>query len=248
MNVRSLLCFLALGLLLPTLTLDIFWHEYVPSRNTEAHVRSASPLSRASNMDLARAFTPQRRTAPTIPTDQPYDSRPCAQQPTPEHCNGVLPVIPHFSVSSRDSGNGYCFDRQPKIMEDQQITDNMGQTIADFQLWYFTGCKSYAAHLIEPYDQLPTLQLQVSQYDGSGIFNGITKLFWHLGDEDKLLPSATQTIGPLQDHEIWSPMLYGPDAPVQATATIHMPDNQDYAAFSNYYAAGQPTTINGQRS
>ncbi|WP_169461062.1 hypothetical protein [Ktedonobacter racemifer] len=95
--------------------------------------------------------------------------------------------------------------------------------------------------------QQPTLQLQVDQYDGSGILNGITQFFWHLGDEDKLLPSATQAIGPLQEQETWSPLLFSPDAPVQASAILHV-NQQPFTAFSGYYANGQPITINGQNS
>ncbi|GHO72313.1 hypothetical protein KSD_00840 [Ktedonobacter sp. SOSP1-85] len=248
MTLRSLIGLLALGLLLPTLTSSLFWHDTVHGSTQPTHPGLAIPLPHASIMDLANAFTLEERTQDTA--SQPYDSRPCAQQPSPGHCNGVLPIIPHFSPDSRDAGNGYCFDHQPQIMEDQQIPDAMGQTMVDFQLWYFTGCKSYAAHLIATpgaNGQQPTLQLQVDQYTGSGILNGITQLFWHVGGEDKLFPSATQAIGPLQDHEIRSPMLYSPDAPVQATTTLQV-NNQPYVAFSSYYAAGHPTTINGQSS
>lgn len=243
---RSLLCFLALGLLLPTLTSSIYWHDSIHGGKQQAHHGPDIPAPHV--LDLAHLFTLEGHTQ--YAAGQPYDSRPCAGQPSPATRNGVLPVIPHFSPDSRDGGNGFCFDHQPTIMEEQQITNAKGHTVGDFQLWYFTGCQSYAAHVIatpQPGEADPTLQLQVDQYDGSGFVNGVTQLFWHIGDEDKLLPSATQAIGPLQEHEIWSPMLFSPDAPVQASTTLSM-NNEPSVAFSSYYAAGHPTTINGQYS
>ncbi|EFH83047.1 hypothetical protein [Ktedonobacter racemifer] len=144
MTLQSLLCFLALGLLLPTLTSSLYWHDSVQGSKQQAHRGRDIPAPHV--MDLAHAFTLEGHTQDTA--SQPYDSRPCAGHPSPANCNGVLPVIPHFSPDNRESGNGYCFDRQPTIMEDQQMTDAMGQSLGDFQLWYFTGCQSYAAHLL----------------------------------------------------------------------------------------------------
>lgn len=246
MTIRSLLGLLALGLLLPTLTSRVYWHANTHKSTQQAH--SGLALPHMNIMGLAHAFTPEKPLH--VMASNPYDSRPCAQQPSPATCNGVLPVIPRFSPDSRDGGNGFCFDHQPTIMEDQHITNAKGHTVGDFQLWDFAGCKSYAAHLIatpQPGEADPTLQLQVDQYDGSGFVNGVTQLFWHIGGEDKLLPSATQAIGPLQEHEIWSPMLFSPDAPVQASTTLSM-NNEPSVAFSRYYAADHPTTINGQYS
>ncbi|GHO60798.1 hypothetical protein [Ktedonobacter robiniae] len=242
----SLVCFLALGLLLPTLMSSIYWHDSLHGGKQQAHRSMGIPAPHI--LDLAQAFTQEERTQTRA--NNPYDSRPCAGNPSPTNCNGVLPVIPHFSPDNRDSGNGFCFDHQPHILEDQQLTNAAGQRIGTLQLWYFTGCESYAAHLLARPDangQQPTLQLQVDQYDGSGILNGITQLFWHLGDEEKLLPSTTQAIGPLQEQEIWSPLLFSPDAPVRASAILHV-NQQTSTAFSGYYANGQPTTINGQNS
>lgn len=61
-----------------------------------------------------------------------------------------------------------------------------------------------------------------------------------------LLHSATQTFGPVQDSEIWLPMLYSPKAPMQTSASIEVPGTS-YASIS-YYASWVPTTVNGKRA
>ncbi|EFH81164.1 hypothetical protein [Ktedonobacter racemifer] len=40
-------------------------------------------------------------------------------------------------------------------------------------------------------------------------------------------------------------MLYSPQDPVQASMTLHV-NQQTSTAVSSYYAAGQPTSVNGQ--
>lgn len=182
-------------------------------------------------------------------TDAPYDSRPCRQHPSAQTCNGVLPFAPHFSIFERAEGSGACFDDQRMLMEDQQITDAKNNSLETLQLWYFPACKVYTSHLIfGDASQGNTISTEVQQFDGSGIGNAITKFFWNFGDEDPLLPSATEQTGPVQDDEIWSPMLYSPDAPVQASATIDAASGMQYAPITGYYAGGHPTTINGKRS
>ncbi|GHO72314.1 hypothetical protein KSD_00850 [Ktedonobacter sp. SOSP1-85] len=250
MKRRSLLGLLALVLLLQILILGSFWATMNIMANQNAHPRAKTsqdthpratipPSTPTRTMDAANAFaraghTRQDATATT--TTQTYDSRPCAQQPSPEHCNGVLPLIPHTPLNSREHGSGSCFDQQITIMEDQQISNSAGHTIADFQLWFFIGCKSYAAHLIAAPDQPPpTIQLQVQQYDAATAATTENK---------NLHPSATQASGPLVDQETWSPLLYSPHDPVQASMSLRI-NQQTYMALTHFYAAGQPTSIHG---
>ncbi|WP_201372933.1 hypothetical protein [Ktedonobacter robiniae] len=136
MKRRSLLGLLALVLLLQILILGSFWATMNIMANQNAHPRAKTsqdthpratipPPTPTSTMDAANAFaraghTRQDATATT--TSQTYDSRPCAQHPSPEHCNGVLPLIPHVPLNNREHGSGSCFDQQIAIMEDQQIS------------------------------------------------------------------------------------------------------------------------------
>ncbi|EFH83025.1 hypothetical protein [Ktedonobacter racemifer] len=207
--------------------------------NQNAHPRvTIPPPAPTSTMDAANAFARDGHTHQGATTTQSYDSRPCAQHPSPATCNGVLPLRPHTPLESREHGSGSCFDQQITIMEDQRIPDAMGHIIADFQLWFFVGCKSYAAHLIAAPDQPPpTIQLQVQQYDAATT----------AADANTLPPSATQASGPLQDQETWFPLLYSPNDPVQAAMTLHI-NQQTYTALSHFYAAGQPTTLHGRSS
>ncbi|GHO60797.1 hypothetical protein [Ktedonobacter robiniae] len=179
MKKRFLPGLLALVLLLQILILGIGWSTMNTMANQNAHPRAKTsqdthprattpPPAPTSTMDAANAFAHAGHTHQGATTPQSYDSRPCAQHPSPTTCNGVLPLRPHTPLESREHGSGSCFDQQITIMEDQQISNSAGHTIADFQLWFFIGCKSYAAHLIAAPDQPPpTIQLQVQQYDAA---------------------------------------------------------------------------------
>ncbi len=229
MTRRRTLYLLPLGLLLPILVAAAFLAHATPMQSSHVLRGTLLSISQAQGNGY----------------DQPFDSRPCLAHPSPENCNGILPFGPHFSILSRDEGSGYCFNDKRMLMEDQQVKDVNGKVVGDFQLWYLPSCQTYTSHLISGTGASQTISTQVQQFDGSGVWNGITKLMWHLGDEDPLQPSATQEVGPLQDYEMWSPMLYSPTAPVQASATIDR-DGSSYAPISSYYAAGKHTTINGQ--
>lgn len=182
-------------------------------------------------------------------TDAPIDSRPCRANPSDATCNGVLPFGPHFSIFERAGGSGACFDDRRMLMEEQPIIDEHNSTIGTLQLWFFPSCQSYAAHLIfNPDGPRATISVQVQQFDQGGIGAAIASVFSWLGSEDNPLPSQTEQTGPAQDDEIWSPLLYSPTAPVQASATIDdAAHGALYGPLTGYYAAGQPTTINGKR-
>lgn len=235
MNKRLTLSILSLGLLLTFLVAGIVL--------LCLHLPTTGGGLRASSLSLAQTSNM---------TDLFIDSRPCIQNPSSATCNGVLPYVPH-NVLERAGGAGACFANEDGVLvEDQQITDGANSPIGTFDLWYSTSCQVYTAHVLyEPNTQQLHITVHVNQLNGNVITQALNSFTALTGAQDSPLISASQSTGDVSNGDVWTPMLYSPNAPIQATAMVGQGDNYQASSQSlltMFYAAGQPTTVNNRAS
>jgi hypothetical protein len=207
---------------------------------------------------------PSRALAPSLTGDaltfspspvHSFDARPCVKMPSSQTCNGILPFFPH-GFFERGDGAGACYDTQSQLMEAQEIKDAQNTIIGSMQLLYFPKCQTYSAHLLyqATHPQGNSIQAEVDQFNANPLSQALNSFAtWSGFDaEEELSPDAVQSTGVVSDYDVWTPMVYSPTAPVQATAQVGhgdvFTDPKAQRLLTGYYAAGHATTVNGNQA
>lgn len=181
------------------------------------------------------------------------DSHLCKQNPSSTHCNGILPFIPH-TFTDRSYGSGACYDKQSTIVNEQLIKDNKNKVIGTFQLWYMESCGSYTTHVIYTPTDTPqnnSMDITTNQFnnDPNALLLSDNNPFPNLGFGEYTQGSpqfgSSQSTGVVKgSNELWSPLLYSPTIPVQATAFVGHNGNphddlQAQTISTQFYIAGK---------
>jgi hypothetical protein len=212
---------------------------------------ASTPALAHTTVVQTTATTTQQKASADTPS---FDARPCLAQPSPATCEGILPVGPDYALTNLHGGSGACFDGTQFSLGQQNILDpTTGKTVGVYQFWFLPDCGTYTLHI---HDEQPGIAIdaEVDRLHVSDWLDQLSSGFAHLigiNSEDIPVSLDAQETTVASATDIWTPMLYSPTAPVQATALIGQGNAfsaPNQRLITNFFAAGKPTTVNGKSS
>ena len=134
-----------------------------------------------------------------------YDTRDCADNPDPFVCDGQMPVITQGPI---EDGSGACLDgsqkKFPSFFPDKQ------HMTEEIDLYWSDLCQSYFAYAFTSRNDV---NLTIKIIEHSGITAG--------GDENHNEQfNSEQSLGPVLQETIWSPIKYSPTGYISAQLII----------------------------